>query len=106
MEWEKDGLIIRLPVDGGELVAEGEYLHHCVGGYADRMAESKTTIFLIRRAEAPDTPFFTLEWLNGQVQQCRTERNGDYRQNESVKTFLDAWVKRIKKGKTAAASAA
>lgn len=106
MEWEKDGLIIRLPIDGGELVAEGEYLHHCVGGYADRMADGKTTIFLIRRVAEPDIPFYTLEWKNGHVQQCRTVKNGDYRQDESVKAFVDSWVKRIKKGKSAAGSAA
>lgn len=106
MEWEHNGLIIRLPESGGELVAEGEYLHHCVGGYADRMADGKTTILLIRRAEAPDIPYYTLEWLNGHVQQCRTERNGDYRQDKSVESFVNAWVKRIKKRKSVAGSAA
>lgn len=106
MEWEQDGLLIRLPVDGAELVAEGEYLHHCVGGYADRMADGKTTILLIRRSEAPDIPYYTLEWLNGHVQQCRTERNGDYRHDKSVEAFVNAWVKRIKKRKNVAGSAA
>lgn len=106
MEWEHDGLIIRLPESGGELVAEGEYLRHCVGGYADRMADGKTTILLIRRAEAPDIPYYTLEWLNGHVQQCRTVRNGDYRQDKTVESFVNAWVKRIKKRKGVAGSAA
>lgn len=109
MEWEKDGLLIRLPVDDKELIAEGAYLHHCVGGYADRMANGKTTILLIRRVEEPDTPFYTLEWLNGKVQQCRTMRNASYENDEQVHDFVTEWVKKIaKKGKRkkAATSAA
>lgn len=109
MEWEKDGLLIRLPVDAKELIAEGAYLHHCVGGYADRMANGKTTILLIRRAEEPNTPFYTLEWLNGKVQQCRTMRNASYEKDEPVLEFVTEWVRKIaKKGKKkkAATSAA
>ena len=97
MEWQKNGLMIRLPVDGDELTAEGAYLHHCVGGYVDRMANGKTTILLVRRVDEPDKPFYTLEWLNGKVQQCRTTHNEDYVQNEEVKAFIDEWVKRITK---------
>lgn len=108
MEWEKDGLLIRLPEDAAELVAEGKYLHHCVAGYADRMADGKTVILLIRRKEAPETPFFTLEWLQGHVQQCRTVKNGDYRHNEQVLDFVNQWTARVtgKRKKKAATSAA
>ena len=95
MEWEREGLLIRLPVDGAELIAEGKYLHHCVGGYAERMANGKTTILLIRRVEDPDTPFYTLEWLEGRVQQCRTMRNQSYTEDETVKAFVDAWVEQV-----------
>ena len=97
MEWEKDGLLIRLPVDGDEITAEGAYLRHCVGGYVDRMANGKTTIFFVRRVEEPDKPFYTLEWLNGRVQQCRTTHNGSYIQNPEIKCFVDAWVEKISK---------
>lgn len=107
MEWEKDGLLIRLPIDGDELTAEGAYLHHCVGGYVDRMANGKTTILLIRKVEAPDTPFYTLEWLDGRVQQCRTTHNGDYARNPEVKAFVDTWVKKVaSKGKKKQTSSA
>lgn len=95
MEWAHDGLMIRLPINAAELIAEGAYLHHCVAGYADRMAQGKTTIFLIRRAEEPDIPFYTLEWLGGHVQQCRTTRNGDYRNDNRVRTFVDSWVEKV-----------
>lgn len=109
MAWEHDGLLIRPPVDGTELIAEGKYLHHCVGGYVDRMADGKTTILLIRQADDPDTPFYTLEWLNGKVQQCRTMRNASYTDDEQIFAFVNAWVEKVAtkgKKKKAATSAA
>ena len=108
MEWEADGLLIRLPKDPEELISEGAYLHHCVAGYADRMADGKTTILLIRRAEAPDVPFYTLEWLNGRVQQCRTLRNASYQDDEPVFRFVEEWIKKVvnKRKKKAAQTAA
>lgn len=109
MAWERDGLLIRPPADGAELIAEGRYLHHCVGGYIDRMAAGKTTILLIRRADAPDIPFYTLEWLDGKVQQCRTLRNASYTEDEQVLAFVNAWIEKVaRKGKKkkAATSAA
>lgn len=109
MAWEQDGLLIRPPVDGAELIAEGKYLHHCVGGYVERMADGKTTILLIRRTDAPDIPFYTLEWLNGRVQQCRTLKNASYEEDGEVLAFVTEWVEKVaKKGKKkkAATSAA
>ena len=97
MTWERDGLLIRPARTPGELTAEGEALHHCVGGYADRMAAGETVILFIRKAEDPDTPFYTLEYRNGVVVQCRTNHNATYTQDEAVKSFVDAWVERVTK---------
>ena len=99
MEWEHKDLIIRLPLNAEELIAEGKALHHCVAGYADRMANGATTIFLIRKKADPDRPFFTLEWLNGHVQQCRTVQNKDYHKVPDVKDFVDRWVQRVSKNR-------
>ena len=109
MAWEKDGLLIRPPVDCAELIAEGKYLHHCVGGYVERMADGKTTILLIRRTDAPDIPFYTLEWLDGRVKQCRTLKNASYTEDKEVLEFVTEWVKKVVmkgKKKKAATSAA
>lgn len=38
-------MLIRPADDADELIAEGAALHHCVGGYADRMADGETAIF-------------------------------------------------------------
>ena len=42
-----------------ELVAEGAALHHCVGRYTDEVLAGRV-IFFVRRAEAPDVPYMTL----------------------------------------------
>lgn len=99
MAWERDGLLIRPARTPGELTAEGKVLHHCVGGYADRMAAGETVILFIRKAENPDTPFYTLEYRDGQVIQCRTTNNATYTQDEAVKAFVDAWVEQLKQPK-------
>lgn len=99
MELEKDGLLIRWPTSGNEIINEGKVLHHCVGGYAKRAAEGKTTILLVRKVNAPDVPYYTLEWLEGRVQQCRTTRNLCYTSNPQVKAFVDGWVEYLKTAK-------
>ena len=72
------GLILRLPYDTEEIVAEGEKLSHCVGGYADRHAAGKLTILFLRTVGHPVTPYYTMEVSNGlQIVQCRGYRNNN-----------------------------
>ena len=81
------------------MIDEGQALHHCVGGYVNRMADGVTTILLIRRVEEPEKPFFTLEYLNGRVQQCKSLRNADYKNDHQVSGFVDSWVNHLTKAK-------
>lgn len=92
LAWEKDGLLIRPAKSARELIKEGADLHHCVSGYAERMARGETAIFLIRRAEEPDKPYYTLELRNKQVIQCRTKYNRSYEQDERVHAFIRKWM--------------
>ncbi len=69
------GLVIVVPSGAADLKAEGAALHHCVGTYVDRVAKGETNILFIRKAEDPDTPYFTLEYRDGKVIQCRGMRN-------------------------------
>lgn len=105
--WEKDGLCIRPAAHWVELKLEGKVLHHCVGGYADRMAEGKTAIFLIRRTDAPEEPFYTLELKDKKIIQCRGDHNRSYLMEEDVKAFVEQWMEKIvnKKGKKKEAAA-
>lgn len=88
--FEDDGMLIRHVGSHTEIIKEGELLHHCVGGYANSVAEGKTHIFLIRKAEEPAMPFFTLEWKNGKVVQNRGLRN--CARTPEVEAFEKAWV--------------
>lgn len=61
MCWRHDGMLIR-PVDSAdELTREGEQMDNCVAGYAERHAEGKTIILLLRRCDAPCRSWHTVE---------------------------------------------
>lgn len=59
--WSDGEILIRPPKDAAEIVAEGQILHHCVGGYAKRHNDGKTTILFVRKCSAPDVPLYTME---------------------------------------------
>ncbi len=69
------GLIMVVPKSGDDIRNEGATLHHCVGGYVEKVAQGKTCIFFIRKAEEPDTPYYTMEWRDNRIIQCRGMRN-------------------------------
>lgn len=69
------GLILVVPQSGDEIRKEGEALHHCVGGYVDRVARGETNIFFIRKADHPEKSYFTMEWRNNKIIQCRGFKN-------------------------------
>lgn len=59
--WSDGDILIRPPKDAAEIVAEGQILHHCVGGYAARHNDGKTTILFVRKCSEPDVPLYTME---------------------------------------------
>lgn len=59
--YEDDDFFIRAPYCAAEIVAEGQAIHHCVAGYADRHCKGKTVILLLREKSAPNVPYFTVE---------------------------------------------
>ena len=95
LAWAEGGLLIRPPADAGELVLEGKALNHCVARYVGDMAKGKTTILLIRREAEPDRPFYTLEWREGRVVQCRTKHNRSYQADPEVREFVERWAERV-----------
>ena len=75
------GLLLRLPRTCAEIIEEGAKLDHCVGGYADRHADGKTTIMFLRTLGRPETPYYTMEVSNSlRISQCY-----GYRNNRDVK---------------------
>lgn len=89
--WNMGDLMIRVAEYPTELKVEGAALGHCVAGYAKDMANGKTSIFFVRRTAEPDKPYFTLEYKNGMVAQCRTNSNVSYESFPEVKAFVEAW---------------
>lgn len=98
LSFEAEGLLIRPCRDHGELIREGKLLSHCVGTYAKSHAEGKHCIFFIRRAEAPEVPFYTLELSVGDrsVLQNRGKRN--CARTKEVKAFEELWVSWLRSG--------
>lgn len=41
----------------------------------ERVAKGETSIYFIRKAEAPETPYFTMEYRDNHVTQCRGYKN-------------------------------
>lgn len=64
-EFTDDNFSIVVPKEMNEITKEGVYLHHCVGGYVNRVAEGHTNIVFLRKNDEPEIPFFTIEVSNG-----------------------------------------
>ena len=105
--FELDGYIIRIPASGEEILNEGRKLQHCVGGYADRHIQGKTTILFMRKVKKPDEPWLTIEMNGNSLVQIHGFRNegvhtakGAFAPNprEVYREFLDTWLDWLKKG--------
>lgn len=92
LSYSADGLLIRPVMSAEELYQEGQKLHHCVYSYLDRFVTAKTAIFLIRKEDDPETPFFTLELdeANMVVRQNRGLRN--CARTPEVQAFEEKWL--------------
>ena len=105
--FEMDGYVIRVPDDGGEILAEGRKLQHCVGGYAERHIKGVTTILFMRKAKHPDEPWLTIEMDGSHLRQIHGFKNeGLYSAKgrfapdprEVYRDFIDTWLDWLKKG--------
>ena len=63
-EYTDDNFSIIVPEEMNKITKEGVYLHHCVGGYVNRVAEGRTNILFLRKNDDIDIPFFTIEVSN------------------------------------------
>lgn len=88
------GLMLILPRNGSEIKKEGQTLHHCVGSYVEKVAKGETLILFVRKETAPEIPYFTLEYKNGKVIQCRGKHN--CAMTKDVKVFVEAFERKMK----------
>lgn len=95
LDYRSGGLIITVPSDVNQILEEGKALHHCVGTYVDRVIDGTTSILFIRKADDQNKPYYTLEYKNNQVIQCRGLKNKSM--TGEIKEFVDEWQKHLKK---------
>lgn len=99
MGYEGDQLLIRAPRTATEIKNEGQILHHCVwaNGYHKRMAAEQTFILFLRKKEAPEVPFYTLEVApDGSLRQWY----GEYDRKpeiDLVAPFIEEYKKKVLK---------
>lgn len=93
LDFEMDGLRIVVPSNPDEIIAEGNALHHCVGGYVERVAKKECVILFLRRCEEVDKPFYTVEVRNRKAVQVRGMQNADM--TPEVKRFMDNWERQV-----------
>ena len=93
LDFEQSGMKILYPATPDDIVAEGHALHHCVGGYVDRVAKQECIILFLRQTEQLDKPFYTIEVRNQKVAQVRGDHNAEA--PEEVTSFMEPWEKRV-----------
>lgn len=92
--FEKDGLFIRPAMSAAEIVAEGQTLHHCVGGntYLINHNMGSSIILFIRYVDIPQEPYVTVEYCDGKVKQWYGQKDNKVDKDQNEK-FLNAWIK-------------
>lgn len=92
-DFEKDGLKIIYPATPDDVVAEGHALHHCVGGYTDRVVKRECIILFLRQCKDETRPYYTIEVRDNKVVQVRGIKNCEMTQE--VAGFIAAWQKQV-----------
>jgi len=97
--WETDAILIRPVRDEAELKREGDILDHCVGFYAKDHVSGAKAMFLIRRKESPESPWFTLELDEKKlsIRQNRGKRN--YSPTPEVAKFAEDWIAALREAR-------
>lgn len=94
-EMEIEQLLIRLPECAHEIRKEGNAQHHCVATYIDQMVAGETCILFIRKKEAPDKGYYTVEVKDDEVIQVRGKYN--VAPSEDVEEFMKIFKKNLRK---------
>lgn len=89
LDFEKDGLKIVYPNTPDDVAAEGHALHHCVGGYVERVAERECMILFLRKCADEAKSFYTIEVRGQEVVQVRGM--GNCGMTPEVEAFVAAW---------------
>ena len=76
-----------------EIISEGNTLHHCVGGYVDRVARKECVILFLRQCADESKSFYTIEVREREVVQVRGMKNDP--PTPKARKFMEQWKKRV-----------
>lgn len=93
MDFELDGMTVVYPQKPEEIEAEGNALHHCVGGYVPRIAEKECMILFLRHISKPQKSFYTIEVREQKVVQVRGMQNRA--PTPEVERFMTVWEQKV-----------
>ena len=86
-----------LPTCGQDLIVEGNKMHHCVGGYVDRVARGETLIVFVRNKDDLNMPYITCQVeLNGHINQYYLAYDRTIT-SEQDKAFKQAYAEHLAK---------
>lgn len=90
------GYCIIVPNDVKDLVREGKDMHNCVGSYIGMVSSGGTDVVYIRKQDAPDKSFGTMEICKGKIIQARGKYNKDL--PEDAQRFVEQFRQDILMG--------
>ena len=99
-EYIGEKFFIKVPEKIVDIVAEGNYLHHCAGAtdrYFDRIKAHETYICFLRKVDEPDIPFYTIEVEPGGTIRQHRGMSDEEPELDTVKPFLKEWQKEIRR---------
>lgn len=99
-EYGNDRFLIIVPNNLVEITLEGHALHHCVASsdrYFERIERQETYICFLRRANEPETPFYTIEIEPGGTIRQHRSYFDEEPNIEEIRGFLKEWQQAVKK---------
>jgi hypothetical protein len=102
-EWGDEAYTVVIPSGAWEIMQEGVLLGHCTSRgdqniYLERIEQETSYIMFLRKAEKPDSPWYTMEVEpGGNVIQLRTYGDKEGEDRAEAKAFLHKWRREIAK---------
>jgi len=94
-EYKNGDYCIISPKSMKDIIVEGQQMSHCVGSYADSVAEGRTNIVFMRRVKTPEDSLITIQINNeGKVVQKK-----GYANRTPIEPDQYAFIKKWKKAK-------
>lgn len=97
--WQQEGYFVRPAESAEDIIREGRLQHHCVGAsdtYMVKMATRESWICFLRKKEAPEEPWYTIETDGISILQAYAayDRKPDWEETDKI---LKAWMQQVKK---------